>query len=270
MKRVDYVFLAILTILAVFIWVRDLVWASTADDTLPILIAIPLFIWMGMPWQFKEEPTKISTTGIIAGAAFFFLGIALNMTLLLAIGWTWLLWTWLKDRIPSEKIPSIQKLLVLPLLAFPWISMDLEKIGWWFRLTGAWVVAQIFHILGFDVSQEGTHLLINKLPLSVEAACAGLNTLQSMLIAGSILDYIILGQTSLYWINLPVIVLMAWVTNTVRITVISIAALAVTPEFALGTFHTLGGWLVIMLMFGMCWLIFTMQEPTAKPAEPNP
>lgn len=269
MKRADYVFLAILLTLAIFIWVRDLAWVSIADDTLPILVALPLFFWMGMPWAFNEGTLKCSQGGIAASAAFFVLGIAFNLTLLLAIGWTLLLWTWLKARMPSEKLPSLQKLLVLPILAFPWISLDLDRIGWWFRLTGAWVTAQLFHFLGFEVSQEGTNLLINKLPLSVEAACAGLNTLQSMLIAGSILDYIILGQTSLYWINLPVIILMAWVTNTVRIIVISIAALAVNPEFALGAFHTIGGWLVIMLMFGLCWIIFSQQEPVAKPLEPK-
>lgn len=33
----------------------------------------------------------------------------------------------------------------------------------------------------------------------------------------------------------------------------------VSREFAMGPFHELGGWAIIMGMFGLCWWIFSMQ-----------
>lgn len=261
MKRSDYVVVAILFLLAIFIWLKETHWVSSSDDTLPILVAIPLFIWLGMPWVFRSEPPPMSSRGIVLSAIFFLVGIALNLTILLSIGWTLFLWTWLYSRTPEESHSTIKKLLVLALMAFPWISLDAQTLGWWFRLSGAWVTAQFFTLAGYAVQQEGTNLTINNLPISVEVACAGLNTLQSMLIAGTFVAFIILGKTDRYWWNLPLLFFLSWLANTVRIIALCIAALAISPEFAVGTFHTWGGWAILLLMFSLCWLIFSLQEP---------
>ncbi len=250
-----------LALLAGCIWLRDINWSSTSEDTLPILMALPLFVWLGWPWQFNEKPKELSTSLILSSALLWLLGITLNITLLLALGWTLLLWTWLATRIAPQSYARTKKLLVLPLMAFPWISLDAGQLGWWFRLSGAWITGQFFSLLGLDVSQEGTQLLINHLPISVEVACAGLNTLQSMLIAGSALAFLLLGETNLYWINLAVIVGMAWIANTLRIIIISFVGLWLGAETAMGVFHTWGGWVVIVLMFGLCYAVFHLQAP---------
>lgn len=273
MKRNDYIILLCLFVLAIFIWLRDTSWMSSSDDTLPILIALPVFVWLGWPWQFRDDSTTIPTKPIVIAVILLLAGIALNLTLLLALGWTLLLWSWLATRVAIPSRSHLTKLLILPLMAFPWVTLDAGQIGWWFRLSGAWATAQVFHLLGANVFQEGTELLINKLPVSVEAACAGLNTLQSMLIAGSVVAYVLLGDTNRYWWNLPVLILMAWVANTARIIVLVFSALLVSPAFALGAFHTWGGWLVLILMFALCWLIFALQEPkttTKNEAGPSP
>jgi len=250
-----------LIMLAVFIWLRDTTWISSSDDTLPILVAIPLFIWIGSPWHFKDNPETPSLGWIALTAFLFLVGIAINSTLLLTLSWCALLWAWLSKKVTNESLPTLKKLMILPLMAFPWISLDADRIGWWFRLSGAWTTAQFFSLLGLDVKQEGTLLNVNGLPISVEVACAGLNTLQSMLIAGSVVAFLILGDTKRYWVNLPLLVVMAWVANTLRIILISAAALLITPAFSKGNFHVFGGWVVIMLMFCLCWFIFSLQEP---------
>lgn len=261
MKRSDYVTLFFLLVLAVFVWLRDTSWMTSSDDTLPILVAIPVFIWLGWPWKFEEKLISFNLKQMGIGLVLFLAGIVFNFTLFLALGWVWLLWCWLSNRTDPFTHSSIKKLLILPLMAFPWIALDAGQVGWWFRLSGASVTAKLFTLLGAHVTQEGTQLLINNMPISVEVACAGLNTLQSMLIAGSVVAYVLLGETNRYWWNLPILVIMAWVANTIRIIVLTFAALLVSPEFALGTFHTFGGWLVLMLMFAFCWFIFALQEP---------
>lgn len=264
LKSKDYLIFTSLFIYAIFIWLRDLSWLVTSDDTLPVLVGIPLFIWFGSPWKMREDPQPISTNLIVTAVLLLLAGIILNLTLLLALSWVMILWAWIKSSVEPESFPKIKKLLILPLIAFPWITLDLQPVGWWFRLSGAWTAAHAFSLAGYDVTQDGTNLLINGLPISVEAACAGLNTLQSMLIAGSIANFLILGETNRYWYNIPLLFVLSWVANTIRIIGISIVAITVSPEFAMGDFHTWGGWGILVFMFILCWGILSLQEPKVE------
>jgi len=102
--------------------------------------------------------------------------------------------------------------------------------------------------------------MVQGLPVDVSAACSGLNVLQSMLIAGSTVAYIVLGHHPRYWFNIFLLIVFSWLANTIRIVAICIAALTLTPEFAAGLFHLWGGWLVLFLMFFLCWPIFSLQK----------
>jgi len=268
LTRTDYIIFAVLFVLALFIWLRNTLWMTTSDDTLPILVAIPLFYWIGAPWIFRPDPQPLSINKLTLTVVLFLVGIGINSTLILAIGWTLLLWTWLSARLVPEKLGQVKKLLVLPLMAFPWISLDADRIGWWFRLSGAWATAGFFSFFGSDVTREGTIIVVNGTPISVEVACAGLNTLQSMLIAGTLVAYLTLGNTDRYWWNLPVLIGMSWLANTVRIIVITFAAVKISKQFATGAFHQIGGWAVLVLMFCMCWFIFYIQEPKQQRTGP--
>lgn len=264
LKNHDKIFLVGLLLLAVLIWARDTAWISTAEDTLPILVALPMFYWLGKPWNFLDKEPLFSKPLFIVSIVLFIIGFAASQTVLLSLAWTLLLWTWLQARIPEIDKSKVKKLLVLPLLSFPWIALDADRIGWWFRLSAAWLTAKVFEIVGFNVYQEGTNLMINNLPISVEVACAGLNTLQAMLIAGTVILFLILGNSNRFWWNIPLLIAMAWFTNIIRIIFLVIIALAISPEFAMSAFHTWGGWLVIILMFLFCWFIFGLQEQKSE------
>lgn len=261
MKKNDYLIAAGLSVLAAFIWLRDTAWVTSSDDTLPILVALPLFIWLGSPWKWSETTAKYSNAEIMTGVGVFVAGIGLNITFFLAMGWVILLAAWLRARLQKESLPSLYKLLILPLMSFPWVSLDFTRVGWGFRLSGAWVTEYFFSWTGFSVVREGTFLNINGIPISIEVACAGLNTLQSMLISGSIVAFIFLQHSKRFWLSFPIIFVMAWVANTVRIIVICFLALYISPAFVMGSFHVWGGWGVLMGMFALCWLIFSLLEP---------
>jgi exosortase len=114
----------------------------------------------------------------------------------------------------------------------------------------------VFGWLQLDVARDGTLLSVQGLPVSVEAACSGLNTLQAMLIAGTLAAYVQIGDRKHYWWHLPALVAVAWLANTLRILVICVMALSAGPELASGSFHFLGGWAVLCGMFCICWIIF--------------
>jgi exosortase len=266
MSKRDHAIIALLFVLAGFIWVRDLAWISSASDSLPIIVALPLFIWLGWPWTFRSEASPLSSSRLMLAALGFLTGVLTGSTMLLALGWAVLLWNWLSSRLKPEDHFRYRRLMVLPVMAFPWLTLDGEMIGWWFRLSGSWVTGNLFSLMGFDVLREGTQLMVQGLPVDVSAACSGLNVLQSMLIAGSVIAYIILGNHPGYWHNIILLIVFSWLANTIRVITICVAALTLTPEFASGLFHQWGGWLVLFLMFFLCWPIFSLQ----KTGSPDP
>lgn len=267
MSKRDGWMLVGLALLAGFIWVRDRSWTSSVLDTLPIILGLPLFCWLGGPWAFREQSGPISALGVAGSIVLMLAGVLAGFVLLLAIGWTLLLGCWLSVRMAPDATVRVRRLLVLPLLAFPWIALDFHGVGWWFRLSGSWATAGAFSLMGFDVTREGTSLLVQGLAVSVGAPCSGLNVLQSMLIAGAALAYIYLGDGGdgrRYWWNLPLLVPMAWLANTLRIMMLCTVGLSVSPAFAMGAFHHFGGLVVLCLVFSICWLLFTLQQ--APPA----
>ncbi len=267
MTNRDRGMLLLLFTLALFIWIQDLSWLSTFSDTLPIIASLPLFVWLGWPWRFIQGAWSLSLTGLLLSTIGFFLGSISGSVLLFALGWSSLLWAWLSVRVEPEKRQSLNRLMILPIMAFPWILLDGQMIGWWFRLSGTWVTGTLFMHLGYTVVQKGTSLLVQGLPIDISASCAGLNTLQSMLIAGSGVACIILGSHPAYWPNIIFLVIFSWIANTLRIITICWAAVAVSPAFAAGIFHQLGGWLVLFIMFTLCSVIFSLEKSLLQQSE---
>lgn len=241
-----------LAFLAAFIWWRDLNWMATAGDVLPILVAFPLFWWCGRPWRWRIEGIHLNWGWLTAATAFWIVGIILNLTFFLTLAWTLALWSLLAARLEPAAVIPTSRLLPLLLLAFPWLAMDADQIGWWFRLSAAGVTERLFDTLGFDVTRQGTQVLVQGLPISVDAECSGLKVLQAMLIAGLIVANRKFGTSRNYWWSLPILVVAAWCANTLRVVIVSITALSFGADFATGRFHALGGAIVLMLMFIIC------------------
>jgi exosortase len=259
MKPRDYISLIALAALAAFIWLRDRTWISSADEVLPLLVAPVLFVWLAEPWRgWRVEKSNLKLSDLVVGALVFVLGLALDLTFLLAVAWIILLWSWLREKVSPEKIPATRRLLVLALLAFPWLALDLPSLGWWFRLSAAWSAEFFFQMFGFTVAREGTQIVIQNFPVDVSAACAGLKVLQAALVAGSVLAFVLLGRNRWYWPAVAVLPLVAWLANTLRVVMLSSVALTFGADAANGWFHEWGGWLVLVTMFGLCALLFAM------------
>ena len=266
MKPRDWLWLAALLAIAAFVWLRDRTWISSSDEVLPLLVAPVLFLWLGEPWRgWRAENSSLKLSGLAGGALVFVLGLALDLTFLLAAAWVVLLWTWLREKVVSEKISSTRRLLVLALLAFPWLALDLPSLGWWFRLSAAWSAEHIFQSFGFIVTRDGTQIIVQNFPVDVSAACAGLKVLQAALVAGSVLAFVLLGRSRWYWPAVAVLPLVAWLANTLRVVMLSAVALTFGADAANGWFHEWGGWLVLVTMFGLCALLFAALRKLEKP-----
>jgi len=206
-----------------------------------------------MRWKWSaREPSQPPGSaylglGLLAG------GTITDSALLLAMAWVAAL-----DAFQTAYVEDApRRLLVLPLLGFPWVNQTLQSLGWLFRFTGARAVQGLFTICGLPVHREGTLLLIKDLPLSIEPACAGLNVLQSTLIVGCLLICARLSGWR-FWAAMGTLLPLAWLANTIRIFMLGCAGLWIGPDFANGWFHKWGGWLVLCLMFLLCESLFSL------------
>lgn len=265
MKTHDYLWLGLLLIIAAFIWLRDLAWVTAASETVPILIAFPLFVWLGWPWRFQGSQFQLHQGTLAVSGILLAVGLAVNLTFLLAMAWTLALWSWLRSRVIADTL-YMRRLVLLPLMAFPWLALDMEPIGWWFRITATWVAHHVFGGLGFVVLRQGTNLLVHGLPIEVAPACSGMNSLQSVLIAGTVLALHALRASRWFWLSLVILPVLVWGANVLRICSAVAIALSWGVGFARGWFHEAAGWLVVMVVFIGWWFVIQslLKWPVAR------
>jgi len=63
---------------------------------------------------------------------------------------------------------------------------------------------------------------------------------------------------------------VAWLANTLRVVMLSTVALTFGADAANGWFHEWGGWLVLIVMFGLCGLAFAACGRHAEKPEVQP
>ena len=254
MKPRDYLWLGVLLIGAALIWLHDLAWVPVASETLPVLATLPLFVWLGAPWRFRSDQFQLYGKTLAAAGVVLVFGLALDLTCLLAASWTLALWGWLRARVVSESA-CLRRLMLLPMMAFPWLTLDLAPLGWWFRITAAWAADHLFGALGFVVVRQGINLVVHGLPIEVAPACSGMNSLQSVLIAGFVIAWIELRSSRWFWLGLATLPLLAWTANVARICSVVALALSWGTDFARGWFDEVGGWLVVTVVFACWWFV---------------
>ena len=267
LTRQDRWWWLVLTTLGIFIWWRDRTWLGMAGDVLPILAVFPLVWWCGRPWRWRTGGAGVNWEWLTVAALVWIGGIALNMTVLLALAWTLALWSLLAARLEPETLPAAVRLLPLLWLAFPWLVLEADRIGWYFRLSAAATAESLFGALGFHVARQGVLVLVQGLPISVDAECSGLRVLQAMLIAGLVVAHRQFRGSRGYWWALPVLMVAAWCANTLRVLMVSAAALSFGPEFVSGRFHEWSGAVLLVLMFLLCLAGFSWAQRLFRTGE---
>ncbi len=260
MNQSDKAWLAGLSAMALWIWARDLAWLSQAAGTLPILVSLAWFTWLVSPWQLATTRRPISMLPLAASALLIVTGTISNLTILLAIAWALGLQAWINSRFQSQTRNKANRLLLLTVMAFPWMALDGDLVSTIFRLSAAQFSESIFSFIGFAVERSGTNLWIQGLPVTVNEACSGLGVLQAAMIAGVVLLEALVSKNNHFWMQVPLLIVAAWTANALRVIVISIAALTWGTEFAAGPFHTWGGMGVLLVVFSLSWGLIEWQQ----------
>lgn len=228
------------------IWLLDLSWWYLTPDVIIIAGILPLAWFLSgqavSSVEFSDQRPRLTGLGVLLLAV----GILLNLISLIAFAWSWLA----VNYIFPVKNFSRTRLWILCTGAFPWILTEGQKIGWYFRLTGANLTVWLYHRLGYKVTGEGTLLEIEGLPISVETACGGLQLLQVLLSGGIAITLIRFPKEPDFWYMLVLLPMLAWFANTVRIIVIAAWGIRYGAEAAAGAFHTWGALIVVLSMLG--------------------
>lgn len=234
--------------IAIGIWGLDLGWAQVSPDAVVIAALIPISFQLAKRYRVENEPqAPLSSQEMAWIGSGLVVGLLANSTALMAFAWGYLA---TRVWIPKTRIPR-SRLTLLLAGAFPWVLMDFWQVGWWFRLSGAQIAAQGFNLFGFDAVATGTAIQIDEIRISVEAACSGMNLLQTLLSGGVALTAIQFPITRQFWILAGSLPLLAWLANTARVAAISWWGLRFGVEAAEGAFHTWGAFLVLIVMFGL-------------------
>jgi exosortase len=245
-------------ILAWAVW-RRVPWGEDAAELVPALAAFPLYLWICAPWRWRSERARVAVWSWVWPVGLFVIGAAVDHTLVMAVGWTGLWRTWLRTEVEAGSLAVAPSALLLLVCGFPWLGLEGQALGWWFRYSGAWAAAGLFGAAGFDVVRDGTFLTVQGLPLAVDAACSGLHALQSMLVAGTLLALLNLAGAR-FWLGVALLPGLAWLANVMRIVTLGVAGLSYGPEAALGWFHEWGGLAVLLLMFLLCMAVFRVMR----------
>lgn len=257
MKLLPLTCLILLAVYAALIWWSMPQWLSAPSDTLPVLAALPLIWWFGRPWVFRPRALRPSMVAVGPATLLILVSASSGIAILMALSWTLLLGIWVHTFVEPHPSRRRWQLLVLGVLAFPWVNTDGQAIGWFFRLSGACTIEYAFRLLGLVAERQGTMLLIQGLPISVEPACAGLGVLQAMLIAGVVVIHSMCRRDVEFIAGLILLPVMAWIANTARIFTLSATALTFGSDFARSAFHTWGGWAALCGMFVLCCWFFS-------------
>jgi len=249
--------------LGAWVWLRHPL-GESPQDLWPALLAFPLYAWLARPWPWRNRSARLPVARLGMTVGVTVLGLALDHTLLLAVGWVLAWRAWLGSQLEPGAAAASWKPMVLLVAGFPWLALEGQAIGWWFRFSGAGAAEVWFSLLGFAVERDGTFLTVQGMPLAVDAACSGLNALQSMLVAGTVLAWLVLPGKRFWWgvVLLPV---LAWLANVLRIIMLGMVGLSFGSESAMGWFHDWGGWAVLLMMFVLCSMVFNLMarsDPT--------
>jgi exosortase/archaeosortase family protein len=260
MKKADICFFFFLIFLAAFIWLRDASWITSSDEAVPLLVVLPLVFYLGRPWKVIESNKFLALLPFFGALLLFFFGVLSDLTVSLAASFALFLYSWQKVHLEEETLNRARPLLILTLFAFPWVTLDIPALGWWFRLSGAYVTTQFFQLLGYEVVQNGTNIQIGGFEIFIENACSGLNTLQSMLLAGTTLACFTFDTAKKVLFQIPFLFFAAWFANTLRIILTTALALLISIGFVQGDFHIFVGWLTIIFVFLLSYLFFQWEK----------
>ena len=212
------------------------------------MAVFPIFWVLGHPWKWRKAPPPRAFWGKTATGVAILAGIAggwlVGLNVLFAASWS-LLFLWFLN---AFALGANRKLVLLPLLGFPWVASDLYALDRYLRISEAAVLDWVYFALGLTVRREGISLEIEGMPLYLDESISGIHLFQAMMLVGFVLVFLKVPAGVRSWWALGALIPLAWLVNVARLLLMGTIALSTTPHFAAAWSQRWGACLAICLM----------------------
>ncbi len=135
------------------------------------------------------------------------------------------------------------------------------------QTASAWISQQTLELFGVGVERLGNILRINGQEVAVAEACNGMR----MVAALALISYAFVFSTPMRnWVRVLILAispLVALIVNVLRLIPTALLYGYSSTEVA-DTFHDLSGWAMLVLAFGMLWLVLATLRWLEAPIEP--
>ena len=145
--------------------------------------------------------------------------------------------------------------LVLVLLTIPIPAIIFNQVAFPLQLLASRFGAATLWTIGIPVLREGNLITLASTTLEVAEACSGIRSLVALFTLSLVYGYF--NERSMWKRAVLVvsIVPIAIVANALRVTAIGLAAHWYGPTVLDGPFHTVSGWLVFIVAFGVLLVV---------------
>ncbi len=243
--------LAVLAALGLFVLARPAAIAMLRGHLTPLAGPLALnitgFLMVLLPWGFLSDAS--SSAAVLSAAALWSVGgvmTAAGLVLMLAPAFAW--------RQMLSRFGLLLGLLILFAMALPELSdllQPLWKFDWVTEITFAAVVWSMAAI-GYTLETYPAEKIIGAEDffVAVGPQCSGVEGFALITVFLGI--YMTLFRRDLrfphVFILLPIGIILSWMFNVLRITALIAVGFEVSPELAIGGFHSHAGWLAFTLL----------------------
>ena len=204
----------------------------------------------------SETPAPWPKRRLALAAVGLGFGVAVGSWLFAAIAWMHLSRSAITRHFNDAERRRLRAWWPVAVMAVPWVWADAWWLGWQMRLSSASAAGGLLASFLPSLSQQGTTLVIDGIAIDVAASCAGLGLLQATLTLGLAGVAFASRNAFVTVASVPLLVLVAWGVNVVRIVALSLVAVFGSPELAGKTLHDAIGYGLLVVLATLGWAAF--------------
>ncbi|SEN61100.1 exosortase [Sphingomonas gellani] len=230
-------------------------WSTDQGTAGPIILVSGLWLLLR---EMRAAPPVVTGQGF-AIAVLLLVPLLIGYLFAVAVGMGWLGWlcTYLALVVVLGSYVGVSGLtrLWFPLTyllflvppRYPFVGTITQSRKLWLATTSV----DLLSALGYDVAHDGTALYIDQYEMLIADACAGLNSLLSLLAIGLFYVYVLYRADWRYATLLAVVTFpVAMVANLARILLILLTAHYANAQLALGVVHDMAGLMMFLVALG--------------------
>lgn len=205
----------------------------------------------------KYASARICIISFVLTGASMAMGVLFESLFIITAAWAALmgLLLWQTRMLKRQKHAAWFALFLI--LSFPWFEAEFHFIGVIFRYGGAFLTELLARFIGLNTLRQGTLLSLEGVDISISEACSGMATLQGMIIIGLYLFHDKVGTLKGCIFMVISILILAFITNTLRIVLNSFIILTFGVKIGMGITHDIIGLAVSGCLFYLFARLFS-------------